>query len=149
MAENVRFDNPILHAIAEFKAAGFTYGKVIPTEWFMDRFGIKPWTNVHEYNQAQTLYATYMGQFRNKLLIEMKMALRTKPGHGQEVVLPTEQTSWAMDEAKSAITKELEKARDRLTYVNTAELNDAERKENTDAIAKLSFFSRKAAKELP
>ena len=149
MAENICFDNPILNAMAEFKVAGFTYGSIIPTEWFMARFGIKPWTNVHEYNQAQTLYATYMGQFRNKLLIERKMALRTKSGQGQEVVQPTEQTSWAMIEAKSAITKELEKARDRLLYVNTSELNDAERKENTDAIAKLSFFSRKAAKELP
>jgi len=149
MAEIVRFDNPVLHAIAEFKAAGFSYGTIIPTEWFMERFGIKPWTNVNEYNQAQTLYATYMGQFRNKLLIECRMALKTKAGLGQAVVLPAEQTSWAMDEAKSAITKELERARDRLTYVNTDELTDAERKENTDAQAKLSFFSRKAAKELP
>lgn len=149
MAENIRFDDPVLHAIEEFKAAGFTYGSVVTTEWFMERFGIKPWTNVTEFSQAKMLYVAYMGAFRKKLLFEMRMALRTVDGVGQEVIQPAEQTSWAMDEAKSAITKELEKARDRLTYVNADELSDAERKENTDAIAKLSFFSRKAAKELP
>lgn len=149
MSENIRLDDPVLYTLSQFKASGFTYGSVIATEWFSQCFGIKPPTTIPEADQAKMLYATYLGQFRTKLLVECKMALRTKAGVGQEVVHPKEQTSWAMDEAKSAITRELERARDRLAYVNANELSDSERKENTDAIAKLSFFSRKAAKELP
>lgn len=149
MASDVRLDDPILFTLGQFKAQGFTYGSVIATEWFSQHFGIKPPTTIPEADQAKMLYATYMGQFRAKLLVDCKMALRTKNGIGQEVVLPGEQTSWAMDEAKNIITKELERAKDRLVYINSEELNDSERKENTDAIAKLSFFSRKTARELP
>ena len=51
-------------------------------------------------------------------------------------------------DAINAISKELERANDRLTNVNHEFLSDIERQENSDSIAKLSFFTRKNMKQL-
>jgi len=76
------------------------------------------------------------------------IALRTKPGVGQEIVRPAEQTAWAMEDARSVITSEIEKARDRVSNINLEQLSDGEKAENRDAIAKLSFFRQNRLKEI-
>jgi len=53
-----------------------------------------------------------------------------------------------MDDVRNIITKELERATDRLINVNHELLSDTERQENTDSMAKLSFFAKKNIKQL-
>lgn len=146
---SVRKNDPVDFAIEQFELAGYTYGSVVPREWFDQQFEIPEAQSVAEHQKNQILYASLLGEMRARLLVRKKMALRTKASIGQEVVHPSDQTSWAMTEAKNTITKELEKAKDRMMYVNAEALSDVERKENADAIAKLSFFSRRTTKELP
>jgi hypothetical protein len=143
-----RLDSPVDYTLEQFGAEGFTYGSVIPKSWFDSRLGIPVPQTVADVQKCQILYASLMGELRAKLLVNRKMALRTKSGVGQEVVHPNEQTEWAMSEVKNGIARELEKAKDRLCFVNMTELSDEERRENMDAQAKLSFFQRKSLRSL-
>ena len=145
---DVRLNDPVAYTMQQFEASGFTYGSIIPKQWFDLRFGLTEPETIADAHKNQTLYATMMGQLRARLLVEKNMALRTKQCVGQEVVQPAEQTEWAMAEAQSNIAKELEKARDRLLHVNFGELTAEERRENSDAVAKLSFFQKKSLKAL-
>lgn len=146
--EKLRLNDPVLYALQCFEDAGFSYGDVIPREWFLSRFGIQEAQSIAEADENKMIYAKYLGALRAKVLSKHKMALRTKEGLGQEIVMPGEQTEWALQEAKGQITKELEKAKDRLTNIKYSELSDSEIRENTDAIAHLGFFKRKALKKL-
>jgi hypothetical protein len=147
--ESLRLDDPALYAQAEFVKAGFSYGSIIKTEWFYEKFDLPmhPET-VAQYNETTMLYARYLGKLRELLLVNHKMALRTKPGIGQEVIIPAEQTGWAMQEFRTLISKEIDRARDRIAHVNGDKLTDEERRENRDAVSNLSFFKRSGLKKI-
>ena len=130
------------------KGAGFTFGDTIPKEWFMDKFGLEAAKTAKELDEVRMIYAKRMGELRAKLLVEKKMALKSKAGIGQEIVKPSEQTKWAMDEARFNISREIERATDRIINVDHGRLSQAEKQENSDAFAKLSFFARKNIKQL-
>lgn len=145
---NLRKNDPVAHAMEQFELAGFTYGAVIPKAWFDTHFDIPEPQTVADVQKSHILYASLMGDFRAKLLVTKKMALKTKSGVGQEVVHPSEQTEWAMTEVKNVISTALEKAADRIRYVDHGSLTGEERRENMDAKAKLSFFQRKSLRAL-
>ena len=145
---DTRKNDPVAYTVEQFEAAGFTYGSVIPKSWFDHHLDIPEPQIIADVHKSQILYASLMGELRAKLLVQKKMALRTKAGVGQEVIHPGEQTEWAMSEVKNALHRELEKARDRLCYVDATALTDEERRENMDAQAKLSFFQRKGLRAL-
>ena len=134
--------DPIEFAIQRFFEHGYSYGSIIPNEWFRTHFGLRAPESIAEADQMRMIYTQYMGAFRARMLIFHKMALRSKSGIGQEVVRPNEQTRWAMDDARHHIHSVMRKTRDRLTHVDTNQLSDAARKENTDAINRLSFLGR-------
>ena len=143
-----RKNDPVAYTVEQFEIAGFTYGSVIPKTWFDHHLDIPEPKTIADVHKSQILYAQLMGELRTKLLVQKKMALRTKTGIGQEVIHPGDQTEWAMAEVKNALSRELEKARDRLCYVDATALTDEERRENMDAQAKLSFFQRKGMRAL-
>jgi hypothetical protein len=147
-SKELEYNDPVKNAYHHFCREGFEYGQVVNKEWFMDKFGLPEPQTIREANDVSMLYAQYMGTLRKLLLTENKVALRTKHGVGQEVVKPSEQTDWAMREVKSRIALEIEKAYDRIMYINRESLSEDEHKENRDALAKLSFFNRKSLKRL-
>lgn len=134
--------DPIEFAIEAFFSHGFSYGSIIPNEWFRTHFGLRAPESIAEADQMRMLYSQYMGAFRARMLIFHKMALRSKSGIGQEVVRPNEQTRWAMEDARIQVARVMRKTRDRVTHVDGGWLNDADRRENTDAINRLSFLGR-------
>lgn len=145
----VQFNDPVLNAFAEFEKAGFTYGNLIQKEWFYRKFNLPLEVRTpQEAEDVKMLYCRHLGALRTKLLCERQMALRTKDGVGQEVVKPEEQTEWAVQDFVSDIYRLTTKAADRLTHVNLAELSNEQRRENSDAVAKLSFFRSRGLKAL-
>jgi len=142
------FNDPVKQTFELFKKSGFEYGDVIPKEWFMKNFRLDPPKTADEMNRVNVIYMNFMGELRAILLTENKMALRSKPGIGQEIVKPKEQTAWAVNEVKRSIAKELERARDRVYNIDYTFLSESERQENSDAVAKLSFFANKSMKAL-
>ena len=142
------YDDPVENSLSAFGKDGFSYGSEIPKKWFLDKFRIKPPITADDKNKADMLYADYMGALRARLLREKKMALKTVPGFGQEVVQPSEQTQWAMKSFQNEIVRTYEKAKDRVQNIAFEKLSDSERKENSDAVAKLSFFANRTVKRL-
>ena len=140
--QEIMIVDPVTFAIQMFFESGYSYGSIIPTEWFHAAFRLKAPTSIAEADQVRMLYMQYMGIFRSNMLIFHRMALRSKSGVGQEVVKPSEQTRWAMEDARNQITRVLKKTNDRLTYLNADRLSDADRRENLDAINRLSFLAR-------
>lgn len=141
-------ENIIKNTIKAFELCGFSYGSIIKKDWFMSQFGISAALTVEDAERNTTLYASFMGSLRTALLIEKKMALKTKRGYGQEVVKPMNQTMWAMDEFSSGLRKAYNKTIDRVSNIDFDELTSREISENTDAIAKLSFFAKRTSKHL-
>lgn len=142
------YDDPVENTVNAFGENGFNYGTEVPEKWFLDKFRIEPAKTADEQKRNTMLYARYMGNVRARLLQEKNMALRTKPGIGQEVVYPSEQTAWAMKDFQEEIVKTYHKANDRIQHINYSLLSDQEKKENSDAFAKLSFFANRTVKRL-
>lgn len=142
------YDDPIENTIKAFDKFGFKYGSVIPEKFFIEHFRIGPVRTIDDHIRNTMIYARYMGLLRDRLLQEKDMALRTKSGVGQEVVQPAEQTKWAMKTFQDEIFKTYEKARERVSHIAFEMLSDVERKENSDAVAKLSFFANRTVKRL-
>lgn len=141
-------DNIIKQTILSFHLCGYSYGDVIKKDWFLAEFGIKPSANIEDFERSSILYAHLMGKLRTALLIDHNIGLRSKPGYGQEVVKPADQTQWAIDDFTSGLKKAYEKATDRLSNINFDELTSREKAENADALAKMSFFAKRSKKIL-
>lgn len=144
----ISFEDPVKNTIKRMKINGYTFGSVIKEEFFLDCFRIKPAKTAEQQRNNTMLYAKYMGSLRAKLLTDMNFALRTKSGVGQEIVHPSEQTEWAQREFKNEITKLCMKTRDRLINIETNLLTDSAKKQNSDAVAQLSFFTSRSVKRL-
>ena len=146
--EQLQYDDPVKNAYTAFERDGYDYGSVISTAWFRGQFRLSEPKTIQESDESKMLYARYMHDLRSQLLINKKMALRSKSGVGQEVVNPADQTQWAMLEVKNSIAREIERARDRVENINLKKLTDSEQKDSRDALARLSFFNRKSLKRL-
>ena len=146
--ELTSYDDPVKNTIRQIHEQGYTFGSIIPEGFFLKHFRITPAKTAEEQKENQMLYANYLGKVRDRLLNEFKFALRTKSGVGQEIVVPSEQTAWATTECKNELAKIIRKTHDRLTNIDMSALSDIEKKENSDAIAKLSFFSNRKIKQL-
>lgn len=143
--QKVEFDAPWKRALAAFEKEGHSYGTRLDHEWFylaMDIKDPKECSGYDAFSKAQFAYMAQLKAFEVELLHEKKMALRSVRGVGYEVVLPGDQTTWAMDKAENDIRQALRKASQRVFHVNLSALTADQRRENSDAQAKLSFFGK-------
>lgn len=136
---------------------GFTWGDVIPHEWFFDVFEL-PRIDVDRMTvkQAQTIELKMLGyrtEFIRALRIERRMHLVNVPGVGYEIVTPGEQSRRVYDDFNAELKKASRNLADGLRYVNVAMLSDDERRENADLLARAGSFARwikgKVAELLP
>ena len=149
--DEVKRSAPWVEAVEKFVAAEFKPGEAIPHAWFFTAFGIvepRMCGSFNDSRQAQFQYLTNMEALKTTLLEEHQIALRNVRGVGYAVVPPGEQTEWAMDEARCGIGKALRAAIARASFVQMDALTEAQRKENLDARAKLSFFRKETRKAL-
>ena len=77
---------------------------------------------------------------RTHLLVEEQIALATIRGYGYRVVPPAEQTRWAETEGIEEVKAAARKMGVRLANVDLTELTDERRKENADALTRLSML---------
>ena len=144
----ISYDDPVTNTIKRIRAVGYTFGSIIPKEFFHENFRLKTPVTAADKVEYDVLYMNYMGELRARLLFESKFLLVPKNGIGQEIIDPREQTGYSTDEFKREINKIYRKTRDRLLNIDMTKLSDVEKKENSDAIAKLSFFSNRKIKQL-
>lgn len=125
-------------AIEDFVAAGFTYGDLIPHEWFHEHFGLETPVTAQEQKDFQTAMLANFGSLRAHMLEHYSMDLQCVRSTGYLVVRPEEQTLHALADTRKRMRSALAEGIQRATFVRHDLLTEEQRRENTDALAKLA-----------
>ncbi len=132
-------------AVKEFLKANFKEGDLIPKDWLEKQFRMeelddsKPMLPA-DWSARQFVWMRNMEAFRSELLERHQIYLSNVLGQGYRIVPPREQTSAAQEKFDREAKKSFRQAANTLKNVKISELNEAERRENLDAIAKLSML---------
>lgn len=140
-------------AVRQFLAQGFKEGDIVTHDWLAQHFGLdradkdKPMTAL-DYQERQFKWLANIEAFKTELLESHQVFLSSVHGEGYRVVPPREQTDIAQQRFESEARKAFRKAATTMKHVRLAELTDAERKANSDAIGKLSMLRGMVRKSL-
>lgn len=135
-------------AEADLIAQGLSFGSIVTDDFLREAFGIKPARTINEHEKNKLVFLRQITALKDSLLETRKMLLVDEPGVGYRVALPEEQTRLTVHRRGKEIKRALSKMVREVTHVDTARLNDGQRKENADALAKLGGLRRMARKQL-
>lgn len=132
-------------AVKDFLASEFKQGDTIPKAWLEVHFGM---TELHDgkpllpnqWNARQFEWMRNMDAFRSELLDHHRIYLENVIGHGYRIVPPREQTVAAQEKFEREAKKSYRNAANTLKNIKVNELTETERRENLDAVAKLSML---------
>lgn len=132
-------------AVKDFLAAGFQEGDVVPHAWLEQHFDMSPLDEDQpilpaDWSARQFAWLRNIEAFRSELLEQHQIFLSSVIGQGYRLVPPREQTASAEDRFQREARKSYKRAATVLKNIRVSELTEAERRENTDAIAKLSML---------
>ena len=135
-------------AIADNLARSFNYGDLVPHEWFEEAFNLKPpaYGSKKQFNAYQWEFMNLFEGVKSHLLETHKMYLSNVKGRGYLLVMPNQQAEVAVTKMRSAISKELGKAKQAITNINIALLSNDEVLKKDAAhgrIAAMSAFVKK------
>ncbi|MFO1163527.1 MAG: hypothetical protein U1E60_32155 [Reyranellaceae bacterium] len=126
--------------IDRFLEDGKQPGDTIEFAWLYTAFDIQPPEeagSIEEYEKARLRYLSIFTRFREVLLEDHLVALRSVQGVGYEVVPHNKRATWAEGECNDRIFKELKKAQRRLSFVPFDQMTDDERRQHTDAMGRV------------
>jgi hypothetical protein len=132
-------------AVQDFLATGFKQGDVVTHAWLEQHFGMdsldddKPLLPA-AYSDRQFTWLRNIESFRAELLEKHQIYLSSVHGEGYRVVPPREQTALAQEKFERDAKKAFRRTANTLKNVKLSELNEAERKENLDAVARLAML---------
>lgn len=129
-------------------ASGVTYGSLITTEWLREAFGLREPKGIAEFQRNELVMLRQTHELSASLLENHRMMLVTVRGVGYTVVPPEKQTAVAMERRTKEIKAALSKLAREVSFVNTEQLTDSQRKENADAQAKLGALRSLVRKQL-
>ena len=130
-------------AAKEFIEAAFSDGEIIPKSWFEKAFDMPPITGKmtqEELNNRQLKWLSAITDLRDFILENHAIYLHTVQGQGYMLVPPKDQTRIAQEKYEREAKASYKQASLRLKHVRFSELTDEQRRENMDAIAKLSML---------
>lgn len=141
--ENEKPSNDVVgDAIEKFLAAGFKDEQPITRSWFYGAFGFREPTNLMPFKDAQELQLMFVGvfhRFRERLLEECNLALKSNHGAGSYCVIPAkEQVGWAQKRFDKDLNDAFKSALNRITFLRIEELTPSERAAATDAAANVA-----------
>lgn len=128
-------------AVKTLIEAGLTYGSTVDKEQIIDLCGLARPTTLAEKDRFDVRLMSYTSEIKDALLLDHKMLLVTNRDGSYRVVSPAEQTAFAVEQGTKAIGREMQRMAVGVQYVNTALLDDAQRRRNADAQAKLSMLA--------
>ena len=135
-------------ALSQLEQAGIAPGQTIDREWVERAFGIEPAVTVADYEKNRQLFRRFFWDLRTELLKKHRLLLRAVNGVGYEVIHPQHQTARAMQDRGEEVARALQKLADEISYVRTEELDNAQRKANLDAQAKVGALIALSRKKL-
>lgn len=127
---------------------GLTYGSIIEQEWLDCAFGIQPPQTISQYQRNELIRLRQMQDLAASLLENHKMLLTPVRGIGHTVAHPAQQTQLALNKRGKEVRAALAKMARELSHINGNLLTDAQRTENTDALAKLGQLRSITRKKL-
>lgn len=132
-------------AVKDFLAAGFKEGDIVPHAWLEQHFDMAPLDADRpilpaDWSARQFTWLRNIEAFRSELLEQHQIFLSNIIGQGYRLVPPREQTSVAQDKFERDAKKSYRRAATVLKHVRIADLTDAERRENLDAITKIAML---------
>lgn len=137
------------NAAAELFSGRYTYGDEIAHEELQQALRLPKPTGLmkpEEYERWRLDLLSQVDALADWLLEEKNMCLQSVQGRGYRIVLPAEQTEFAMKQGRKKIRSELRKMGRRLSFVDHASLTQDERRANADALARLSFMEQQFSK---
>lgn len=135
-------------AEADLIAQGLSHGSIVTEEFLNAAFGIGQATTIVQHEKNKLVFLRQITALKESLLENRKMMLVSEAGVGYRVVMPEEQTKLSFHLRTREVKLALGKLRRELTNVDTARLTDEQRKENTDALAKLGALRVVVRKQL-
>lgn len=124
-------------ALRTLVRAGIHPGQIITRDWLNDAFGIRGAMTVAEVQRNALAFLRQMTDLREALLKNHQVMLRAEPGIGFRVIEPRNQTAIAMRDRQAEIKRSFEKLALEVSCIKVEALDDASRKENSDAAAKV------------
>lgn len=136
---------PWKQAVLDFMAAGFKPGDLIPHSWLAEHFGMPVLhdaaiLSVADYRDRQFEWLANIESLKTELLEGHQIFLSSVHGQGWRWVPAHEQTPVAVERFEREAKRAYRKAGMRLMHVRVAELTDGQRRENVDAIGRLSLL---------
>jgi hypothetical protein len=121
-------------------ASGLPDGSTVPMEYLRASLGLRdPKTlNGDEALREQAHFNFAMGELKESLLTNHRISLRLVPAVGYMVTPPEDQTRMAMKDHGAEVMNALLRAEQKVTHVRAEQLTNEQRRENADALAKLS-----------
>ena len=137
-------------AVADFLGE-FKYGDIVAHDWLVARFGLPlpdDRMSVAAFQARQFEWLASIEGFKATLLHEHHVLLQSVRGEGYRWVPPAEQSKVATREFERDAAKAFRTAGGRLRNLRVGELSDDQKRENVDAIAKLSLLRGAVRKQL-
>lgn len=136
---------PWKQAVPDFLAAGFKPGDLVPHSWFeahfgMDRLDDDTALTIQEHRERQFEWLGNIECFKTALLEQHRIFLQSVFGQGYRWCPAHEQTGVAVKAFEREAKRVYRQVGSRLMNVEAAALDDAQRKENLDAIGKISML---------
>lgn len=140
-------------AVADF-IGEFKYGDLVPHDWLEAHFGMLTIEDgerltANAFRARQFAWLANIEAFKHELLTMHQVCLESVRGEGFRWVPPQEQTGMATKEFERDARKTFKSVGQRLKNIRASELTDSQRRENIDAVAKVSMLrgmTRKALK---
>ncbi|WP_186211645.1 hypothetical protein [Burkholderia gladioli] len=143
-------DNVTLHpiwrqAVRDVIEGDFGDGDVLTHAWLEEHFGMEkladdvPLTPA-AYQERQFEWLRNLEAFRTELLEKHQIYLTSVHGQGYRITPACEQTSIAQERFEREAKKSYRRAAEALKHIRLDQLNEAQRKENSDAIARLAML---------
>lgn len=128
---------------------GLTYGSVLTESDLKRAFNIGEPKSIADVKKLELLYLQHYTALRDSLLINRRMMLvRSRHDDGYIVVRPEHQTRLSTKRRTKELKRAMQKWAREISHVETALLDDAQRKENSDAQAKLGMLHGMFKKQL-
>lgn len=140
-------------AVRDFLAAGFKPGDMVPHDWLQEHFDMGGLSDgasltLQEYRDRQFKWLQSVEAFKAELLEDHQIYLASVYGEGYRWVPPREQTGLAMEKFEREAKRVFRQAALRLKHVRAGELTDDQRRQNIDAIGKMSAIRGMTRKAL-
>lgn len=129
-------------AVDMFDNDRFKDGDLLSRDWIAHALDIPPVRTLQDAERIQWMTLARVEAFKEYLLTERKVALRTARGQGYVVIPPSQQAEYAAREAMGLVQKGLRKGAKIMENTRLDALTDSQKRRHTDAELRLSGLSQ-------